>query len=307
MKRKINVLLLIVVFIYLGFYVNAVVVNIKEYNFSVNSYKITMNNCSNHIDKVCKSDDASCIDFCKNFVNNANEPKRYDFVRTFFDLFYQSENLILQNISPLLIGVVAVWPFICDLKSGNIKNKLTRINYKKYMIKNWLSSLKYTLIIPVFIALLFVSALILSRGVGTQNISESFKFFTKYNVNLFVFIPTWLLCFIFQGIFWINLFFICAKRSKNSIISIIVSYLTYFGCGLVSEVVFGILIPALFFKVSFKNPMISNYFSFYTIWAYDVKYYLLIFLYQILLCLISTLLLYKTYKNKEEVLVLNEI
>ena len=135
MKRKINVLLLIVVFIYLGFYVNAVVVNIKEYNFSVNSYKITMNNCSNHIDKVCKSDDASCIDFCKNFVNNANEPKRYDFVRTFFDLFYQSENLILQNISPLLIGVVAVWPFICDLKSGNIKNKLTRINYKKYMIK----------------------------------------------------------------------------------------------------------------------------------------------------------------------------
>ena len=93
------------------------------------------------------------------------------------------------------------------------------------------------------------------------------------------------------------------KKGKGYILSVISSFIVYLGLWLLSETIFGYFIM----RGILGKPELHNYFSFTALWGYPLINNFLIFtLIQFSYALISSVIVYIIYKNKEEVIMANE-
>lgn len=298
---KKNLIYIIVFSIYILLIINAIAVNNYEKNRGYKIYKDEIKKCetNNWCEENKKDDLDNCIKYCDDIRNIFSNPTKRDYMYTFFEMFYQKRTMWVQILSPLLIGIIAVWNFLLDFKTGNIKNKLSRITYKKYMLKTWIKSLKFTLILPLFLLILLIASIIVSDG-SLNTINESINAYADVGNNYWL-LALAVLSIMLQSVLWINVFYIGAKNGKNIVLSIIISYMIYLGIWFLSEV-----IPAGIMSLSSSNTY--DYILLYSlscIWVVNKPIFT--FVYQFLLAFVSTLTLYFVYKDKEEVLIENEI
>ena len=299
---KINKILIMIVIVYSIFLINAIVTNLHEYNTKLENYNYVIENCSNK--SFCSN--FTTVEQCEAYCNKieaSGSPQRNDFLYTFYDMFYQERTKIIQLLSPILIGFASVWYFLNDLKSKNIKNKLLRIEYKKYFFKNWKKSVLYAFVVPIFCVLLFIASYIMCFNVSLNNISESAIFWTGEKDNIFLTILLNIISIGFQSVLWINIFYIGAKKSKNIILSLIVSYMIFLGLWIVSE------LTGLFASIflGLVKEEVALLFSLSSIWSFDGKKCFIIFIYQFILAIISSIFVNYYYSSKEGVLIDNEI
>ncbi len=245
--------------------------------------------------------------FCERILN-APKLKQQDTINLYFDILATEYMRFFQIISPLLVSMAAVYHFHSILKSGSIKNVLLRIKYKKFMKENVLKSWKYSLIIPIFLMMIFLISYTIS---GHFNFFKTLKDWgrspyinLKHLENTCTFIFVYISNFILHSIFSINLFYIVSKKSKNFILSIISFFITYIGIFIIQEVFIGTILLGKLLKL--ENG--TAHFNFSTIWLYErVDNLFVSLLVTLAMVTISTLVLIKVYKNKEEVLLNNEI
>jgi len=260
------------------------------------------------------------VDLCENKYNNEAQYKEYcrdlidsgppikaDTLTIFFDLIGRYSLNYLQLIAPIFVVAVAIWNFHKELKSGFFKNILTRIEYKRYIMKRVIYSYRFSFILPMFLLYIFLLAYILS---GHFNIEETMR---TYPDTLFIdekFLPilsTFLFVYIFNlvlhSIFWINIGYILTKKSRNIIVTLTALILVYIAIFIIAEV----LIGGLIFSHIFHIRSIANYLNLANIWVYEgVDTLFLMLLYGFILALSSFFIVAKLYKNKEGVIVENE-
>lgn len=203
----------------------------------------------------------------------------------------------LQILSPLLIMLVASYNFFKKLKKGYFKNSLTRISYKKSFLKLYLSTYRYTIILPIFLIVIFICSYFIS-GNFDYEYGSKFYMFDVYGIenckNIILFMIVYLLNFILHSIFWINISIYNCKHNKSFIVNIIFSYIEY--------LMIFIIFDMFFAGTLFGGTEYSGYFSLSNIWAFSGLNMYVVLLVSFILAGISTFIVFLSYKNKEKVL-----
>lgn len=251
-------------------------------------------------------DNPEMKDFCEE-MRHEKDPVKIDTISLYFNYVMNGKISVLQLIAPLFIAIPAIYFFHRKLKSGYIKNELTRMGYKKYMKKTIIGSYKYCLIMPIFILFMFFLAYLQS---GHFDIKQTFREYEggpyidkQYIMMLPQFLTVYVTTIILHSIFWIHLGFIITKKSKNFLITIVSFFLSYIAIFIVCEIFIGGFLLSSFFHL--KNVM--SYVTLSSIWIYDGIHYLWIMpLFGLVLVLLSGIVVYFMYRHKEDVILENE-
>lgn len=223
--------------------------------------------------------------------------KNRDALSTFgyITIIYSSLN-VLQMVAPLLIIIVSTIYFHKMLRKGYLINSLTRANYESTLKKIYFKTLRYSLIMPIFLLVIFIISCIIS-GNFDYKYGISMYGFDAFGIdnykNIFIFIPIYLLNFKLRSVFWINIAVYNCKYNKNSIVSIIVSYIEYIMLFIIFELIFG--------NLFFRGSEYMYYFNLPNIWAYTEVSRIGMTCFSTILVVITTSIVYLTYKSKEKI------
>lgn len=219
------------------------------------------------------------FNFIKGAFSNANANDMF-YILTF------ANGRIFMLTCPLLIMFLSTNNFHKIYHSGMLSQFCERENYEKYMknkiIKIYLSN---SFVYSFYILLMLILCFTLFKG-------------TKIHMNMPLDIGTFafvsVINSILLSIFIINIALITTRYTKKNAIKLIVSYLTFIAYAIVSEVLIGGLMEQVI-------PGSMNSFSVFNLVVLDGNIYITV-TYAIIITIISTLIVYLSYKNKEKVL-----
>ena len=232
---------------------------------------------------------SECDENCYGIVT-----KPIDTVTQFFNNIGNTSLHLLSFFSPLFVIVPAVYLFNRKFRQRDLKNVLTRTTYKKEMTKTYLSSLKSTLIFPLFLIILFIFSYFQS---GNFNIDYTFShggdsYVDEINIrNWTIFVPVYIFTIWLHSIFWANLGIINVKKNKSPASAILSAYILYFAIFVILEVFIGEFI--------FSSSPISLYLGLGNIWLFGGVTYLGMIIMAIILVILSMIFVFFQYRNKE--------
>lgn len=236
---------------------------------------------------------------------NLDYLKVTDPIMYFYHMFSDLSLYDIQIIGPLFVIVPSIMLVHKELNSGYIKNVLTRIEYKKYMKKKYFETLKCSLILPVFVIIMFLCSCVLAKGFAIGSNAEYYGRFAaapdpKYLTNLPLFMFTYVFVIFLHSILYMNLGLLFCKKNSNSLVSIVLGYLSFIVIDIFMEILLGDIILSMLLNI--RN--LTDSFNLFNIWKYDnVKSLGLVIGYSLTLVVCTTLLLIKKYKNKESVVI----
>ena len=231
-------------------------------------------------------------------------PYKADTLSLFIYIAWDSIVGLLDIIGPLIIIVVSGYEISNHLKSGYIKNALTRESYGKYILKIIGKSYLKSLIIPLFWLYFLFLCYLQSK---TFNFNEGFGS-TFVGDNAFKILFLYFIYVTIHSFFCANLSLIFNAKNKNFVINSIMAFIVF-------------LISAYYFNTIFwygirtyleiNNRIIpSNLIYNFSLITHDFLQsssgYLISFLVVIFCYLISLLGLISTYMYKEKVISENE-
>ena len=279
-------------------------------------YKDTYGNVKEYyrFKKICyeekNMDDSLCapykgheeyIDFIVNNNNPENKYKEKDAITitsTIVELTYFS---YLQYLSPLIIAIAVVGTIHNEYSSGMFQNYLLRMYYKKYLKKIYKIPLCASLIMPISLIIIFLISTIVSGF--NFNISDNTTEIAVYNSlkysNFIIYGAMICLIQFLIRLFYSNIAVYCCKKNKNKLVAILMSYIIF----LVSLLFVYIILYAILINKILGFKELTDYFliSGYWFFDFDIKCIIPIIV-SLILCLISCIILWKSYKNKEVVI-----
>lgn len=222
--------------------------------------------------------------------------------------YYQNGGfVIVQFIYPLLLIILGTLSLHKKIHSGFFKNILTRQNFKKYLKTEYFNSCKASLLIPILILITFVFSCFItnfnfdlnSLDYGSlvspqpvvRTLSSEVLLVITMTINLFI-----------VSLSCINIGIIFVKNNKNFIVSSILSYLVIIIYQIIAEIIVGPILSNIF-----NNNFFANGLSLFSFWYYDTGVTSFnMFVYAMFLLIVSFLLVKRTYKNKEDVIIYAE-
>ena len=248
------------------------------------------------------------VDKCKNeeeyqiqeWCNSYTEGKSVipDTITVYFYIICNSSINYIPWIAPMIIIMISIWNFHKKLHSGYIKNELMRTNYKDCIKEGIIDSLKSAFIFPFVFLFLFLISFMISGHFNIESFSQMFVNDIFLN-NIPLLMITYFIVMFLHSIFYINLGLVCCKKNRNILVAILIGYLFFIIIAIISEIFIGAFL--LRFLGLLKYAPIFNLLD---IWLFS-EYPSLIFivLYSVSLVIFSFILLIKTYKDEEEVLI----
>lgn len=232
-------------------------------------------------------------EICLKAINE--EKTKRDTLTTFNEILNDSEYSFIYFLAvPFLIIMSSMYEISKRFKSGEIKNRLTRESYNNYIKDVFKSSYKSILLWPVITIYVLVFSYMIS---GTFEVSAETIAFTKEILShpaLFIF--SYLLNTILMSIFYINIGLILVPENRNYLVTVIETIMVYYGITLTNT----------FFIISFVLKDFKDsekYFDFFDMYTYNDRELIPFNLLCLGVSLISLLLVYLKYKNKEKILI----
>lgn len=232
-------------------------------------------------------------EICLKAINE--EKTKRDTLTTFNEILNDSEYSFIYFLAvPFLIIMSSMYEISKRFKSGEIKNRLTRESYNNYIKDVFKSSYKSILLWPLITIYVLVFSYMIS---GTFEVSAETIAFTKEILShpaLFIF--SYLLNTILMSIFYINIGLILVPENRNYLVTVIETIMVYYGITLTNT----------FFIISFVLKDFKDsekYFDFFDMYTYNDRELIPFNLLCLGVLLISLLLVYLKYKNKEKILI----
>lgn len=230
------------------------------------------------------------------------KPKKRSTLKTYYDII--NDNVSYNSISlctvfyfliPFLVIVSSLYNISKKFKNQDIKNHLTRESYNKYIKKILLDSYKSVFIWPMITILLFMFSYIISNG-SFEIIDTNSSFSYEILSNPVAFMLSNLLNTIFMSFFWTNIALLIVPDTRNYIISVLESIMIYFGIALTNTFFVILLISKIL------NKDVEKYLDFLDVYTYNNRNLLSFNILCLSIALISGLLVYLKYKNKEKII-----
>lgn len=241
------------------------------------------------------------IEYCKNnysnkICNKISVAEIPDTLSIFFQLIFNSSlRVFVYFIYPIFIIFSVVFSIYNELKSGYYKNILTRMSYKNYISKLYITSLKSLIILPLFLLILFLGAYILSGGKIIIPTTDTSFIAQEYLNNIIQFGLVYFLNVFLIGWFIINLSYVFVVKSSHIVSAIIGTYLLFWIIWIIAEAVVGFIV-----ENTLHIKYLTNSLALSAFWSYDAVISLpFMVMYAIILVIISTLMVYLVSRNKE--------
>lgn len=230
------------------------------------------------------------------------KPKKRSTLKTYYDII--NDNVSYNSISlctvfyfliPFLVITSSLYNISKKFKNQDIKNHLTRESYNKYIKEIFLDSYKSVFIWPMITILLFMFSYIISNG-SFEIIDTNSSFSYEILSNPVAFMLSNLLNTIFMSFFWTNIALLIVPDTRNYIVSVLESIMIYFGITLTNTFFVILLISKIL------NKDVEKYLDFLDVYTYNNRNLLSFNILCLSIALISGLLVYLKYKNKEKII-----
>ena len=234
-------------------------------------------------------------EICLAKINENEEKPKRDTLTTFNEILNDSEYSFIYFLAvPFLIIMSSMYEISKRFKSGEIKNRLTRESYNSYIKDVFKSTYKSVILWPLITIYVLAFSYLIS---GTFTVSTETIAFTKEILShpvLFIF--SYLLNTILMSIFYINIGLFLVPENRNYLVTVIETAMVYFGITLTNT----------FFIISFVLKNIKNaenYFDFFDMYTYRDRELIPFNLLCLGVALISLLVVYLKYRNKEKIVI----
>lgn len=230
------------------------------------------------------------------------KPKKRSTLKTYYDII--NDNVSYNSISlctvfyfliPFLVITSSLYNISKKFKNQDIKNHLTRESYNKYIKEIFLDSYKSVFIWPMITILLFMFSYIISNG-SFEIIDTNSSFSYEILSNPVAFMLSNLLNTIFMSFFWTNIALLIVPDTRNYIVSVLESIMIYFGIALTNTFFVILLISKIL------NKDVEKYLDFFDVYTYYNRELIPFNILCLSIALISGLLVYLKYKNKEKII-----
>lgn len=230
------------------------------------------------------------------------KPKKRSTLKTYYDII--NDNVSYNSISlctafyfliPFLVITSSLYNISKKFKNQDIKNHLTRESYNKYIKEIFLDSYKSVFIWPMITILLFIFSYIISNG-SFEIIDTNSSFSYEILSNPVAFMLSNLLNTIFMSFFWTNIALLIVPDTRNYIVSVLESIMIYFGIALTNTFFVILLISKIL------NKDVEKYLDFFDVYTYYNRELVPFNILCLSVALISGLLVYLKYKNKEKII-----
>jgi len=230
------------------------------------------------------------------------KPKKRSTLKTYYDIIndnvnYNSTSLctVFYFLIPFLVITSSLYNISKKFKNQDIKNHLTRESYNKYIKEIFLDSYKSVFIWPMITILLFMFSYIISNG-SFEIIDTNSSFSYEILSNPVAFMLSNLLNTIFMSFFWTNIALLIVPDTRNYIVSVLESIMIYFGIALTNTFFVILLISKIFHRD------VEKYLDFFDVYNYYNRELIPFNILCLSVALISGLLVYLKYKNKEKII-----
>ncbi len=280
-----------------------ILVMIPIYKYRLNFVEFLNNEKSNRAQVVefCNSGEipVSAEDWCQDQLNYINSFKGYDFYvmltqMVVFGVRFLNPFSFLLLVIPTLINVCKI------LKRKYIINATTRESYHSFLKDYLKKAYKYVWLLPL-IALIIIGVCIATTTFDhSYSLNNPFDIRWDYAVikNRYLFILGYTFNILLYSFFFINLGLIVARKYQNTVIAIIISFLSYVSIELFFEFILKKLIYFFF------NNDIGNIFNVMNMWTYSDSWGLgPLFAVSIGMCLLSFIGVYLSYRDKEKLVI----
>lgn len=265
------------------------------------------------IKKICYEKGELDNDICRYF-RNRDDVKRYlelnDPVARFkkYDAITLTSTIVeltifgcLQFFSPLIIAIAVIGTLHDEFSSGMFQNYLLRMDYKKYLKQKYKVILKSSLIMPLTLIFIFIVSCFATKfNFDISNIDKQLSVYDDFKYNNF-FIYGIGICLIqfFMSWFYSNIALFFCKKHTNKLVAIVMSYVGF----LMLHLFIYLILYCLILNRMFGIKEMTDYFTITGYWFFDNvnNLYIPIFI-SFLFQLISTILLYLSYRNKNGVI-----
>ncbi len=262
-------------------------------------------NWYNNYEKIVEKNIQECKDSkieeqiisCKDIIELSNEKIKSDY-------FYMT-NEIMRDYSKityilfLFISLPVLYEVCKIFKNKHLLYELTRENYSNFKNKIIRNSYIKSMILPLSILIIQIIILIYCNGFTT---SVYFKDSIMIDniINPYLYFITIIIRLIIISIIYTNIALIVVRKQHDFYIASILSYLLFIGIELILEFLIGVIL----FDNLFKMSSMELYINIINVFNLNLeKGYMLLYLPIIIVLIITSIILYFEYRNKEKLII----
>lgn len=296
---KRNLFVIIFIIVVFGYVFNGIGKSVNEFQ-QIDKRKENMAlKCETDLSNENNSYSDNYIKYCENILSYKDD--KFSFYNYLSDMAIEKCGLVVGYLGLLVVLVPALY-YVCKLlKNGYIVNYLTRKNYLSFLKCLFGKAYRFVWILPL-IAIIMI-CVSLKYGVIQNNTNTLTLWMSDITNNIYLFIILYLINIFMYSCMFINLGLIVARYQNNYFLSLVLSYVIFFGIELFLELFSASSLCNFFFKDycggSFFNIM--NAFTFND--AYGVSS---VMLFSFVMLVISFVGVFLAYRNQEKLVIKSE-
>lgn len=297
LKRNLFVIVFII-FVF-GYVFNGISKSVNEFQQIDKRKENIALKCETDLSDENNSYSDNYIKYCENILSYKDD--KFSFYNYLSDMAIEKCGLVVGYLGLLVVLVPALY-YVCRLlKNGYIVNYLTRKNYLSFLKCLFGKAYRFVWILPL-IAIIMI-CVSLKYGVIQNNTNTLTLWMSDITNNIYLFIILYLINIFMYSCMFINLGLIVARYQNNYFLSLVLSYVIFFGLELFLELFSASGVCNVFFKDycggSFFNIM--DAFTFND--AYGVSS---LMLFSFVMLVISFVGVFLAYRNQEKLVIKSE-
>ncbi len=297
LKRNLFVIMFIIVVF--GYVFNGISKSVNEFQQIDKRKENIALKCETDLSDENNSYSDNYIKYCENILSYKDD--KFSFYNYLSDMAIEKCGLVVGYLGLLVVLVPALY-YVCRLlKNGYIVNYLTRKNYLSFLKCLFGKAYRFVWILPL-IAIIMI-CVSLKYGVILDNTNTLTLWMSDITNNIYLFIILYLINIFMYSCMFINLGLIVARYQNNYFLSLVLSYVIFFGLELFLELFSASGVCNVFFKDycggSFFNIM--DAFTFND--AYGVSS---VMLFSFVMLVISFVGVFLAYRNQEKLVIKSE-
>ena len=296
---KRNLFVIVFIIVVFGYVFNGISKSVNEFQQIDKRKENIALKCETDLSDENNSYSDNYIKYCENILSYKDD--KLSFYNYLSDIAIEKCGLVVGYLGLLVVLVPALY-YVCRLlKNGYIVNYLTRKNYLSFLKCLFGKAYRFVWILP-FIAIIMI-CVSLKYGVIQNNTNTLTLWMSDITNNIYLFIFLYLINIFMYSCMFINLGLIVARYQNNYFLSLVLSYVIFFGLELFLELFSASGVCNVFFKDycggSFFNIM--DAFTFND--AYGVSS---VMLFSFVMLVISFVGVFLAYRNQEKLVIKSE-
>lgn len=297
LKRNLFVIMFIIVVF--GYVFNGISKSVNEFQQIDKRKENIALKCETDLSDENNSYSDNYIKYCENILSYKDD--KFSFYNYLSDMAIEKCGLVVGYLGLLVVLVPALY-YVCRLlKNGYIVNYLTRKNYLSFLKCLFGKAYRFVWILPL-IAIIMI-CVSLKYGVIQNNTNTLTLWMSDITNNIYLFIILYLINIFMYSCMFINLGLIVARYQNNYFLSLVLSYVIFFGLELFLELFSASGVCNVFFKDycggSFFNIMDAFTFN-------DVYGVSSVMLFSFVMLVISFVDVFLAYRNQEKLVIKSE-